>query len=106
MASAAEQLAASFNFSALGKAEDLKKRIWFTLGALIVYRLGTYIPIPGIDAAELARFAAQNSSGILGLGQRSGRRRAWPHGDLCAQHHAVYFGLDHHPAPDRGLAAS
>lgn len=66
MASAAEQLAASFNFSALGKAEDLKKRIWFTLGALIVYRLGTYIPIPGIDAAELARFAAQNSSGILG----------------------------------------
>jgi preprotein translocase subunit SecY len=66
MASAAEQLAASFNFSALGKAEDLKKRIWFTLGALIVYRLGTYIPMPGIDAAELARFAAQNSSGILG----------------------------------------
>ena len=66
MASAAEQLAASFNFSALGKAEDLKKRIWFTLGALIVYRLGTYIPIPGIDAAELAKFAAQNSSGILG----------------------------------------
>jgi preprotein translocase subunit SecY len=66
MASAAEQLAASFNFSALSKAEDLKKRIWFTLGALIVYRLGTYIPIPGIDAAELARFAAQNSTGILG----------------------------------------
>jgi len=66
MASAAEQLAATFNFSALAKAEDLKKRIWFTLGALIVYRLGTYIPIPGIDAAELARFAAQNSSGILG----------------------------------------
>jgi preprotein translocase subunit SecY len=66
MASAAEQLAANINFSALGKAEDLKKRIWFTLGALIIYRLGTYIPIPGIDAAELARFAAQNASGILG----------------------------------------
>jgi preprotein translocase subunit SecY len=66
MASAAEQLAASFNFSALSKAEDLKKRIWFTLGALIIYRLGTYIPIPGIDAAELAKFAAQNSTGILG----------------------------------------
>jgi preprotein translocase subunit SecY len=66
MASAAEQLAANINFSALGKAEDLKKRIWFTLGALIVYRLGTYIPIPGIDAQELARFAAQNASGILG----------------------------------------
>jgi preprotein translocase subunit SecY len=66
MASAAEQLAANINFSALAKAEDLKKRIWFTLGALIIYRLGTYIPIPGVDPVELARFAAQNSSGILG----------------------------------------
>ena len=66
MASAAEQLAANLNFGALAKSEDLKSRIWFTLGALIVYRLGTYIPVPGIDAVELARFAAQNSSGILG----------------------------------------
>jgi preprotein translocase subunit SecY len=66
MASAAEQLAANINFGAFAKSEDLKKRIWFTLGALIVYRLGTYIPMPGIDAAELAKFAAQNSSGILG----------------------------------------
>jgi preprotein translocase subunit SecY len=66
MASAAEQLAANLNFGALAKSEDLKKRIWFTLGALIVYRLGTYIPIPGIDTFELAKFAAQNSSGILG----------------------------------------
>jgi preprotein translocase subunit SecY len=66
MASAAEQLAANINFAAFGKAEELKKRIWFTLGALIVYRLGTYIPIPGVDPGELARFAAQNSTGILG----------------------------------------
>ena len=66
MASAAEQLAANLNFGALAKSEDLKKRIWFTLGALIVYRLGTYIPIPGIDTIELAKFAAQNSTGILG----------------------------------------
>ena len=66
MASAAEQLAANLNFGALAKSEDLKKRIWFTLGALIVYRLGSYIPIPGIDAVQLAKFAAQNSSGILG----------------------------------------
>ncbi len=66
MASAAEQLAANLNFGALAKSEDLKSRIWFTLGALIVYRLGTYIPIPGIDTVELARFAAQNTSGILG----------------------------------------
>ncbi len=66
MASAAEQLAANLNFGALAKSEDLKKRIWFTLAALIVYRLGTYIPIPGIDTVELAKFAAQNTSGILG----------------------------------------
>jgi len=66
MASAAEQLAANLNFGALAKSEDLKKRIWFTLGALIVYRLGTYIPIPGIDTIQLAKFAAQNSTGILG----------------------------------------
>ena len=66
MASAAEQLAANLNFGALAKSQDLKNRIWFTLGALIVYRLGSYIPIPGVDATELAKFAAQNSSGILG----------------------------------------
>ncbi len=66
MASAAEQLAANINFGALAKAEDLKKRIWFTLGILIVYRLGTYIPIPGVDPIELARLAQQNAGGILG----------------------------------------
>ena len=66
MASAAEQLAANINFSSLTKSEDLKKRLWFTLGALIIYRLGSYIPIPGIDTTEVAKFAAQNASGILG----------------------------------------
>ncbi len=66
MASAAEQLAANINFGAIAKAEDLKKRIWFTLGALIIYRLGTYIPVPGIDPGELGRLVSQNASGILG----------------------------------------
>jgi preprotein translocase subunit SecY len=66
MASAAEQLAANINFSALTKSEDLKNRLWFTLGALIVYRLGSYIPIPGIDTVSAAKFAATNASGILG----------------------------------------
>ena len=49
MASAAEQLAANINLGAFAKATELKKRLWFTLGALVVYRLGTFIPIPGID---------------------------------------------------------
>ena len=66
MASAAEQLAANINFSSLANSEDLKKRLWFTLGALLVYRLGSYIPIPGIDTAAIAQFTNQNASGILG----------------------------------------
>jgi preprotein translocase subunit SecY len=67
MASAAEQLAASINFSAFTKATELKSRIWFTLGALVVYRLGTYIPIPGIDPAILHDIFARNAGGILGM---------------------------------------
>jgi preprotein translocase subunit SecY len=67
MASAAEQLAANLNFGALAKAEDLKKRIWFTLGALLVYRLGTYIPLPGINIDALADIFKQQQAGVLGL---------------------------------------
>src|SRR5713101_1380547 len=67
MVSAAEQLAANLNFSALAKAEELKKRIWFTLGALIVYRLGTFIPLPGIDPIAFADAFRNAQGGILGL---------------------------------------
>lgn len=67
MASAAEQMAANLNLGAFGKATDLHKRIWFTLGALIVFRLGTYIPVPGVDAAVMAHLMTQNGSGILGM---------------------------------------
>src|SRR5437764_3297024 len=67
MASAAEQLAASINFGAFSKATELKNRIWFTLGALVIYRLGTYIPIPGIDPAILHDIFTRNAGGILGM---------------------------------------
>jgi len=67
MASAAEQLAANINFGAIAKAEELKKRIWFTLGALIVFRLGTYIPLPGIDPEALRQSFQNASGGVLGL---------------------------------------
>ena len=67
MASAAEQLAANINFGAFAKATELKKRIWFTLGALVIYRLGTYIPIPGVDPAVMAELFEQQSGGILGM---------------------------------------
>ena len=67
MASAAEQLASSINFSAIGKAEELKKRIWFTLGALIVYRIGTYIPLPGIDPVAFEQSFTGSQQGVLEL---------------------------------------
>lgn len=67
MASAAEQLAASLNFGAFARATELKKRIWFTLGALIVYRLGTYIPIPGIDPVAITDIFNRQAGGILGM---------------------------------------
>jgi preprotein translocase subunit SecY len=67
MASAAEQLAASINWSSFSKADELKKRIWFTLGALVIYRLGTYIPLPGINPDAYATAFNGQSQGILGL---------------------------------------
>ncbi|MBL8780450.1 MAG: preprotein translocase subunit SecY [Alphaproteobacteria bacterium] len=67
MASAAEQLAANVNWSAFSKAEELQKRIWFTLGALVIYRLGTFIPLPGIDPVSLARIMEQQTQGLLGM---------------------------------------
>src|SRR5713226_3002225 len=67
MASAAEQLAANINLSAFAKATELKKRLWFTLGALVIYRLGTYIPLPGIDPAILQELVKQQAGGVLGM---------------------------------------
>lgn len=65
MPSAAEQLATNFNFKSLGKAKELKQRLLFTLGALIVARLGTYIPMPGINPAAMAQFINSQSGGLL-----------------------------------------
>ena len=67
MASAAEQLASNISFASIGKAEELKKRIWFALGALIVYRLCSYIPLPGIDADALARMFKSMGGGFLDI---------------------------------------
>ena len=66
MASAAEQLAANINFGAFRKATELHKRLLFTLGAMIVYRLGTYIPIPGIDPVTIANII-NRQQGLLGM---------------------------------------
>ena len=67
MASAIEQLASSISFKTFRKAEDLHRRLFFTLLALVVYRLGTYIPIPGINPDVIREFTTQNAGGILGI---------------------------------------
>ena len=67
MVSAAEQMAANTSWAALGKATDLRNRILFTIGLLIVYRLGTFIPVPGIDGQALREFMDQAAAGIGGM---------------------------------------
>jgi preprotein translocase subunit SecY len=67
MASAAEQMAANLSWGALGKATELRQRIFFTIGLLIIYRLGTYIPVPGIDTAALKEFMEGAAAGLGGI---------------------------------------
>ena len=67
MASAAEQLASNLNWGSIGRATELKKRLWFTVAALVVFRIGAYIPVPGVDPAALAEIFKQNAGGIAGL---------------------------------------
>ncbi len=67
MTSAAERLAANMNIGTLSRATELKKRFLFLILALIVYRIGTYIPVPGIDPHILAEIFAKNQGGVLGM---------------------------------------
>tara|TARA_B100000902_G_scaffold391104_1_gene441220 strand:+ start:872 stop:2224 length:1353 start_codon:yes stop_codon:yes gene_type:complete len=67
MPSAAEQMAANLSWGSFGKAKDLQRRIFYALGLLIVYRIGTYIPVPGIDAGQLRSFFEQANNGIGGM---------------------------------------
>jgi preprotein translocase subunit SecY len=66
MANAAEQMARNLNFGTFAKAKDLQARILFTLGILVLYRLGTYIPLPGLDPAQYASLFQSQAGGILG----------------------------------------
>ncbi len=91
MASAAEQMTAGLSLGAFSEATDLKKRIWFPLWALIVFRLGTSIPVPGINATVMAHLMTQNGGGVLGMfnmftGGALGRMTIFDHstGSRCA----------------------
>ena len=64
MASAAEQMAANVSWSAFGKATELRQRILFTIGLLMIYRLGTFIPVPGIDGVALKQFMDEAASSM------------------------------------------
>ncbi len=67
MTSAAERLASNMNFGVFARAKELKARLWFVLGALIVYRIGTYIPVPGIDPHILEEIFKQHQGGVIGM---------------------------------------
>ncbi len=62
-----DKLASNINFASIGKAEELKKRILFVIGALIVYRIGTYIPLPGLDSRVIEALSKQHAGGLLEL---------------------------------------
>ena len=105
MASAAEQLAANMSLSAFRTADELKKRIWFTLGALLVYRLGTYIPLPGIDPQALQAVFSQQQSGIVGMFNMFAGGAVGAHGDFCFEYHALHHGIDCYPVAQFNRAA-
>ena len=65
MASAAEQLASNISLSSFSKATELKKRLWFTIGALVLFRLLSFVPIPGIDPRALANLFETQQGGVL-----------------------------------------
>ena len=90
--------------SAKGGIGELKRRLLFVIGALIVFRIGSFIPIPGIDAAVLAKLLEQQRGTIIEMfNMFSGG--ALSRFYLCVGYHAVYFGIDHCPAADGCLSA-
>src|SRR3546814_11432402 len=73
MASHAEQLIGNINLANFAKATDLKKRLWFTLGALVIFRLLTFVPLPGIDPRALDQLF-QTTQGGVQIGRESCRQ--------------------------------
>ena len=93
MVSLAEKMAANMDVSAFSKATELKKRLWFTVLALIVFRLGTFIPLPGIDPHILSDIFARNANGILGMFNMFAGGALERMTIFCPEHYALYFGI-------------
>jgi hypothetical protein len=67
MASTAEKMAANINFAKFAQATELKKRLWFTIGALVVFRFLSHVPLPGVDPTVLKTLYAQTQGGVLDI---------------------------------------
>ena len=102
MSSAVEQLAQNANWGAFAKATELKQRILFVLGALLVYRLGTYIPVPGIDPTVWKERPKRWRY------PRHVQHVLWwcviAYDDLRLEHYALYLGIYHYAASIRDVA--
>ena len=90
-------------FTNLFRIQDLRNRLFFTLGLLAVYRLGAHIPTPGINTSVLEELFKQSAG--LGPGNfRSVQRRQLPSPhDFCSRHHAVHHFVHHLAVDDRGV---
>ena len=106
MVSAAEQLAANLKFSTFAKADELKQRLLFTLGALLIYRFGTFIPIPGIDTAQLAKLFEGNPNTVFGMLNVFSGGVPLAVCDIPSEYYAVHYGLHYHSAFDIGVEAA
>ena len=106
MASAAEQLAANIKLSSFTRSPELMQRIWFTLGALIVYRLGHLHPASRHRPGGFRSFVRRPEAGRPRPLQHVLRRRRAAHGGVRLEHHALHFGVDHHSALELGAAAT
>lgn len=100
MVSAVEQLARNADWGALAKASELKQRLLFVICALLVYRLGTYIPLPGIDPHVWNEIFTQRGGGILDMFNMFSGGGFVTYDDFCPEHHPLYFGLDYHATGD------
>jgi hypothetical protein len=90
-------------FANIFRIPDLRKRVLFTLGLLAVYRLGAFIPTPGINADALMQYFNANSGSALGLADLFYRRKPAQVHHLRARHHALHHRVDHLPAAHRHL---
>ena len=97
-------LAANSSLLASGKLGDLKRRLLFLLGALIVFRIGAHIPVPGIDPAQLAELFKSQRGGILDMFNMFSGGALSRFSIFALGHHAVHFGVDHHAVDDGGVA--